>query len=1072
MNASNARATFKQYCFSCHGKAAAGGINLEQLSTQESLGESFQHWEKVATALEQKRMPPAKMPQPGDQDRMLAAAWIRGNLKDFAEKHAGDPGRVTVRRLTSGEYGYTIQDLTGLDLRFDRDFVADSVGGEGFTNFGDVQFMQDATLERYLEAAKLVAKHAVVGAGPLGFFPDPGLSGFELSAIHRIQEIYTTHGFRAVAGEGGKAYGLEKYTQALYACWRYQHRAALGEPKATLEQLGAQEGLSPRFVQHIWSVVSQKTPSYPTSEVVTRFQALAVPKGSVAENKKLAATVRKSADGIQEYLINWPRMLFAAGELAKGGQGDERALVLTDESIQATAKHKFRFALRSRRQPVSSTVYLTVVGVNPRSKDKALVLWRNAAVRFRKPDRGPAGDFQPLQAVLAPEAVAKLQFGKRPDGGAIDAGDFVTDSDAAVALQIVTPAGIGGIEFQVEAELTNAPSGDSVVRATVSDNAQVAKGRPVWALLGDPKGAGFRAWKAGVLEYADLLPQISHGEPTPSDKDPIPAPFNNIYNQPERDHYHAKLKYYRQDQFLTEKMLDDATRERLEHAWADLYASFEYHDLFLRFVAEKYKLDLGGKGIDELDAVFIEQMPAEPKQYVKALRAEYDAAHRAQQASHARHLDDCLQFAAKAWRRPLTAAEKDKLRGFYTKSREVSKLDHDKAIRSLLARILVAPAFLYRLEQASVTNPGVKPLSNWELASRLSYFLWASVPDDELRRAAASGDLNNPVQLERQVKRMLADAKARRLSTEFFGQWLGFYRFDQYRGVDASRFPEFTDEVKAGMYDEAVSFFEHIVRKDRPVREMLVADYTFLNQSLAKHYGIDKDLGAEREVERVDGAGAYHRGGLLRLGAVLTSTSAPLRTSPVKRGDWLLRRVLGTPTPPPPPDAGSIPADPKAFAGQSVRERLAAHQRNATCAGCHTRIDPLGFPLERYDPVGRWRENYEDGKPVDDSAALADKTELAGVDGLVRYLEAQEAQVLRTFSQKLLGYALGRTMLASDQPLVERLVAAGGNANFSKLIVEIANSRQFRYRREKDEPSSAPNLARAQAQNSKVEGDR
>src|SRR6185436_532153 len=185
-------------------------------------------------------------------------------------------------------------------------------------------------------------------------------------------------------------------------------------------------------------------------------------------------------------------------------------------------------------------------------------------------------------------------------------------------------------------------------------------------------------------------------------------------------------------------------------------------------------------------------------------------------------------------------------------------------------------------------------------------------------------------------------------------------------GVDTGRFPEFTDEVKGAMYDEAISFFEYVIRKDRPIREILFADYAFLNKALAKHYGVTREIKSADDVELVDNANGFRRGGLLRLGAVLTATSAPLRTSPVKRGDWVLRRVLGTAVPPPPADAGSIPADDKLFGGLSVRDRLEAHKRNATCNNCHSRIDPLGFPLERYDSIGRWREQYPDGKPIDD----------------------------------------------------------------------------------------------------------
>src|SRR6185369_13990074 len=231
---------------------------------------------------------------------------------------------------------------------------------------------------------------------------------------------------------------------------------------------------------------------------------------------------------------------------------------------------------------------------------------------------------------------------------------------------------------------------------------------------------------------------------------------------------------------------------------------------------------------------------------------------------------------------PLTVAEKTSLRTFYQKSRAANGLDHDAAIRALIARVLVSPAFLYRVETVAARSE--RPLNGWEMASRLSFFLWSSIPDDELRRAAAAGKLSDPVLLAKQVKRMTADPKARRLATEFFGQWLGFYHFDEYRGVDTGRFPEFKEDVKTAMYDEAISTFEYIVRQGRPVREILHADYTFLNKPLAAFYGIDRDLKLTDEMVKVDGAHAFNRGGALRLGSVLTTTSAPLRTSPVKRG--------------------------------------------------------------------------------------------------------------------------------------------------------------------------------------------
>jgi hypothetical protein len=201
----------------------------------------------------------------------------------------------------------------------------------------------------------------------------------------------------------------------------------------------------------------------------------------------------------------------------------------------------------------------------------------------------------------------------------------------------------------------------------------------------------------------------------------------------------------------------------------------------------------------------------------------------------------------------------------------------------------------------------------------------------------------------------------------------------------------------------------------------------------------------------VEGANEFQRGGVLRLGAVLAATSAPLRTSPVKRGDWVLRRVLGTPTPPPPADVGVIPADPTEFGGQTVVERLEAHRRNASCISCHTRIDPLGFPLEHYDPVGRWRQTYSEGQPIETTGTLSDKTEISGMDGLIDYLKREDKQVLRNLSYKLVGYALGRTVQASDLPLIEQMSEAGGSTVFSKMVAQIATSRQFGNRRGRED---------------------
>jgi mono/diheme cytochrome c family protein len=1049
--------SFQKYCFECHGATKPeAGLSLSKLVGQLSIATDADDWDKVAEMLENGMMPPVEAEaQPSDAERAAMAAWIRSTLRAYETAHAGDPGPVTIRRLTSAEYAYAVRDLTGVDIKPGIDTSSDSVGGEGFANFGDVQFVHDESIERYLEAAKLVADHAVIGSGPPSFYSDPGRTGLELSALNRINELYAAKGFRVVSGEGGRPFGLERYARAFYVAWHYKHRAALGDAAATIRDLAATEGISGRFAEHIWSVVNRTRAAYPTRETVARWQAITAPSSDAAAS---IAQARKSCEAIQRALTTWPSWFFARGDLAAGGAGDESPLAFNDETLRVETQHRFAYPIavrggRGRGGPSTAgkhQVHLLFNDVAPGASVKPVVVWRNAQIVTREPGtgrgaagRGAAGAVlgtRPLRSVLGTDAGA-LTFGASPDGSPLGPDDFATTGDVSFSIDVAP--GDHVIELQVDAELGR--DRNAVVRLMLSDRPEgSSRDARQRAVLGDPQSLGYRTFRANMDEYVALLPPNSHGEANPADKDPVPPPFDNTYNSPEHDAFVLKVKYQRNDDFFTENVVDGADRRRLNEAWNDLFGSWPYHDAYLGMLLDHYRITLQSRRIADLTVARIAELPAAARPHLSKLRAHYHRVRSAMQLAEPGHVSDALTFASRAWRRPLSLAEKNSLRDFYRKSRAANGLDHDDAMRALLARILLSPAFLYRVEAAS---PGPeRPLDGWELASRLSFFLWSSIPDDELRRAAAAGELSTTKGLTRQVQRMTADPKARRLGTEFFGQWLGFYQFDHYRGVDTSRFPEFTDEVKAAMYDEAVSTFEFIVRQQRPVKEIFDADYMFLNKPLAKFYGIDRDVAAEDAVERVEGAQTFNRGGALRLGAVLTTTSAPLRTSPVKRGDWVLRRVLGTPTPPPLADAGTLPGDEKAFNGLTLRERLAEHKRDARCASCHLRIDPMGFPLEGFDPVGRTRRTYSDGKPVDTIGELAGGRRIVGAEGLLEYLQSQDKQVLKTLSRKMIGYALGRTVLASDRPLIAEMVSAGSDATFAQLATRIVTSRQFRRR--------------------------
>jgi len=1086
---SASRDTVRQYCVMCHGvDQPQGGLSLARLTEQMApadVGEHAAGWQRVAEMLETRQMPPVGIPAPTDAERASLLSWINASLGEYDAGHGGDPGRVTVRRLTSAEYAYAIRDLTGVEIKVGVDASSDSVGGEGFANFGDVQFVQDSVVERYLEAAKQVADHAMVGSGPLAFYTDPGKSGLELASLEKINDLYRAKGFRVVSGEGGRPFGFDRYTKAFYVAWYYEHRVALGDPGATLRGLASKEGIAGRFAEHIFEVVHRPGAGYPSRDMIDVWQKLAVP---TADKAASMAQARTGAEALTKKLTTWPSWFFARGDVAAGGAGDESPLVFDDTTLTTESKHPFIYPLNRRfsrpmpNQPPAVTlaagpwpVHLTFDVLN-QGKGTPVVIWRNPRVVLRTPASLP-GPFEPiaitrarvpgpilktfpLRERLPASEVARLRFGVSVDGTPVGPNDIA----ATEAIQFELNFDHEGYLAELHTDVELGAARDAVIRVMVSNRPDgVARMAGQRVFMGDTRSAGYRKFRAGVAEFVALLPPNSHGEANPADKDPVPAPFDNTYNSPEHDAFVTKVKYQRADDFFTRNMVEGEERTALDRAWNDLFGSWPYHDAYLGMLLDHYGVTSGSRRIVDMTPARVAALPKEAQPHVRLLRAHYDAVTLAFQRGEAGHVADTLAFASRAWRRPLTPVEEADLRAFYRTSRTAQGLSHDDAVRALVARVLMSPAFLYRLETAPARVETA--LDGWQVASRLSFFLWSSIPDDELRRAAAAGELRSPEKLEAQVRRMTADPKARRLATEFFGQWLGFYHFDQYRGVDTARFPEFTDEVKTSMYEQSVATFDYLIRERRPVKEILHADYTFLNPALAKFYGIDAKLASPTgEMEKVDGASAFDRGGALRLGSVLTTTSAPLRTSPVKRGDWILRRILSTPTAPPPADAGTLPADDKSFEGQTLRQRLASHKREPRCASCHLRIDPLGFPLEGFDAVGRSRQAYADGKPVDVTGEFQNKPPIVGASGLLSYLESQDRKVLTTVARKMLGYALGRNPQPTDRVLINGMVAAGGEATLTDLAVRIVTSRQFGNR------AAAPPVVAGEARSSAVGG--
>jgi mono/diheme cytochrome c family protein len=397
----------------------------------------------------------------------------------------------------------------------------------------------------------------------------------------------------------------------------------------------------------------------------------------------------------------------------------------------------------------------------------------------------------------------------------------------------------------------------------------------------------------------------------------------------------------------------------------------------------------------------------------------------------------------RAYRRPVTADDLKTPMRFFRQACADGKFD--SAIEMALSAILVSPNFLFRIERdpAGVPPKTAYPVSDVELASRLSFFLWSSIPDDELLNLAERRQLHRPEVLTTQARRMLADPRASALVTNFAEQWLHLRNLDSAT-PDVRLFPDFDDNLRQAFRQETDLFFASIMREDRNVLDLLTANYTYLNERLAKHYGIPYVYGDR--FRRVNMAGERKRGGLLRQGSILTVTSYATRTSPVIRGKWVMEKLIGEPPPPPLPNVPAL-KDNTVAANLTVRERLAEHRKNPVCWSCHSHMDPVGFSLENFDAIGRWRD-VEEGKRIDASGGLLD-SRFEGVAGLEQALRKRPELFVRTLSENLLMFALGRVIDDRDAPAVRKVVhqARTGNYRFSSLVVGIVNSVPFRMRR-------------------------
>jgi hypothetical protein len=545
--------------------------------------------------------------------------------------------------------------------------------------------------------------------------------------------------------------------------------------------------------------------------------------------------------------------------------------------------------------------------------------------------------------------------------------------------------------------------------------------------------------------------------------------------------FHNVMGYFRDDTPLMELILDDRGKKELDRLWDefDFIADFTTRTWVQYFFNQSGEVQ--GKGRESgtarpsdkevsatpvifglRDAYLAKAEASDNPVAMQAIRDHFQrvndtmrAVERMRLDAEPRHLDALLRLAERAYRRPLAQPERDQMLAFYGSLREKGGLTHEEAIRDSIVSVLMSPKFCYRMDPggaAGAKNGPAQPLDGYALASKLSYFLWSSMPDEQLLAQAATGDLQKPEVMVAQARRMLRDARARGLALEFAGNWLDFRRFEEHNAVDRERFPSFNNDLRQAMFEEPVRFFDDVIRHDRSVLDLLYADYTFVNPVLARHYGMPEIAGNADRWVRIDDASRYGRGGLLPMAVFLTQNAPGLRTSPVKRGYWVVRRVLGETIPPPPPTVPELPHD-EAKLDLPLRDMLARHRENQSCASCHARFDSFGLAFEGYGPIGERRSKDLAGRPVDTRAVFPGGSQGAGLEGVETYIrEHRQKDFIDNICRKLLAYSLGRSLLLSDELTVERMrtMLAANGYRFTPLVEAIVTSPQFVNKRSTD----------------------
>ncbi|MGF1451463.1 MAG: DUF1592 domain-containing protein [Opitutales bacterium] len=1014
-----AHSLIRTYCTECHNPAdEKGGLDLAVFESKADFLAQPILLEDLEWVVAEHEMPTPEAPkQPTAEEREVLLTWLQETLHEIQNARPNDPGPVVVPRISSKEFDYVIEDLTGRDYELAQYLTSDTAGGEGFFNVGAGQQLSVGQFESFMSVGKMLMSYAryVPGKG-IWWLVEPDAapqSDADLAAYlqkrwvdwhnETLKNVHFRH-LQAIEGvfrEPGA--GLGAY---LEAAWRYQHREALGKPEATLADFARRYEV-PLFeggLEKVWRLfgtddesrdeyVHLRKENAISRELIEKWRALPAPASGDPNHvrEELNAMLAWNAEQKDHHEWHW----FWTESEFEAEPADE-----PERQQWRGFYHRGRGITKVDLTKVPGEhLYLAATGELYPGETDPLVVWREGTVEMAD------GSTKPWNKVFTEMTLrdgSPVSFGYHPEDWELPEGEIAHYTPGYLKLRIPEGAKMLTVFGEYDAR---------------QDGSRILRVRP---FAEEPPNylEAFKTRKVLGKDHAD---------------EEIRESVADIYRAGQLQRgAHWVINFEPEDVFIGAPaevcqylgVPDDRALEARRNYWSNIWAM---HPEVVREHATDAERQRG-------DIIW------------RALQAAAAASSdtESERASEARAY--LTAFAKRAWRIVPSEAEIDGLMELYENARKDGQ-STEAAFETALRAVLISPKFLYRVtESRQQSDP--YPLSGRELATRLAFVLWSGLPDERLYQLADAGKLNNAEVLVAEIDRMLAHDKAGRFIEEFFGRWLGFAEFDQFSGPDQAKFEVFSNELRADMYAEAKRFTEYILREDRPATELLQANYTFINERLAKHYGI---AGVDGDQLRRVVLSDSPRGGLLGMGAFLTKTSTPLRTSPVHRGLWIYEGLLDLPVPEPPP-VPQLSDEGVDESGKTITEQLRQHRDDPACYSCHDRFDPLGVALENFDPVGRWREKVEGKAPVNAKGEFRSGQTIDGLAGLRQFLRSQEEQFLEALVTKLLGYSLGRSVLPTDRPTIESMLTAMHSNDLSvRAALKVAlTSPQFLNRRDEE----------------------